>query len=105
MKKIRGYKNIKIEMSQKDFFDMVVRKNNVEAQGRKDEQLQINEYKYRHDTIKVDVEYVDGFYTEGKQNELEPWNHSAIMYPRKIVSKVTVIDRATSTVVARLSFK
>lgn len=105
MKKLRGYKKIKVEMSQKDFFDMVVQKNNVEVQAYKDEQTQSNEYKYRHNTIKVEIEYVDGFCTEGKQNELDPWNHGATMYPEKIVKRVTVIDRASSTVVARLTFK
>lgn len=105
MKKIRGYKKIKIEMSQKDFFDMVVQKNISEVQAYKDEQTQSNEYKYRHDAIRVEIEYIDGFCTEGKQNELEPWNHGAIMDPQKIVKQVTVIDRASSTVVARLTFK
>lgn len=105
MKKIYGLKKIKVEMSQKDFFDLIVVKNNDDAREFKNESFMEGEHKYRYDEIKVEIEYTDGSHAEGHQLSLEPWMHNAIMYPEKKVKEIVVMNESTRNVIARLSFK
>ena len=105
MKKFSRYKRIKVEMSQKDFFDMVVEKNNNDVREFRNKSLVEGEHRYRYKAIRVEIEYTDGSHAEGHQLDSEPWMHNAIMYPEKKVKEVVVINQSTRIVIARLSFK
>ena len=107
MKKIRGYKKIKIEMSQSDFFKMVTNEE-LRAIRFDDErnhlppEKAVHEFKY--DNLDVELRYQDTSMADVKKNALEPWNYETVKM-RHDIAEIVVIDRRKQQIIARLEFK